>query len=205
MQKCRTCKSKYNEKKTGGLQPKWKVSDGHAFGILFFSAHFIKFVYGPATQMDWMIWNTAEPMTTKTNSAWKQKKWHILQFHMWSVDVDPSVINMKILTISSGLTGYLSSVLEVFCTFPLFVTFLAFFSLAFLIWGVLGILRLCAGGGWCWRCSKCGETGAYVAVLDLLLDWDGWYQNCQHNTTCAQTAPIYIVSGTCHSLLANIK
>ena len=23
--------------------------------------------------MDWMIWNTAEPMTTKTNSAWKQK------------------------------------------------------------------------------------------------------------------------------------
>merc|ERR1719291_1071876 len=63
--------------------------------------------------MDWMIWNTAEPMTTKTNSA-----------------------------INSGLTGYLSSVLEVFCTFPLFVTFLAFFSLAFLIWGVLGILRL---------------------------------------------------------------
>ena len=82
-----------------------------------------------------------------------------------------SVCNMKILTISSGLTGYLSSVLEVFCTFPLFVTFLAFFSLAFLIWGVLGILRLCVGVGWCWLCSKCGETGAYVAVLDLLLDW----------------------------------
>ena len=129
-----------------------------------------------------------------------------LQIHIWSVICGcGSVFNMKMLTISSGLTGYLSSVLEVFCTFPLFVTFLAFFSLAFLIWGVLGILRLCAGGGWCWRCSKCGETGAYVAVLDLLLDWDGWYQNCQHNTTCAQTAPIYIVSGTCHSLLAHIK
>ena len=24
--------------------------------------------------MDWMIWNTAEPMTTKTKSAWKRKE-----------------------------------------------------------------------------------------------------------------------------------
>ena len=45
------------------------------------------------------------------------------------------------LTISSGLTGYLSSDFEVFTTFPLLVTFLAFFSLAFLICGVLGILE----------------------------------------------------------------
>ena len=45
-----------------------------------------------------------------------------------------------LLTINSGLTGYFSSVLEDFTTFPLLVTFLAFFSLAFLICGVLGIL-----------------------------------------------------------------
>ena len=44
------------------------------------------------------------------------------------------------LTISSGLTGYLSSDLEDFVTLPLLVMFLAFFSLAFLICGVLGIL-----------------------------------------------------------------
>ena len=50
------------------------------------------------------------------------------------------------LTISSGLTGYLSSVLEDFTTFPLLVTFLAFFSLAFLICGVLGMVK-CVGGG----------------------------------------------------------
>merc|ERR1719500_112823 len=72
--------------------------------------------YGPDIQTDWMIWNTADPITTKTNRA-----------------------------ISSGLTGYLSSTLEVFITLPLLVTFLAFFSFAFLICGVLGMVKSCAG------------------------------------------------------------
>merc|ERR1712107_728984 len=58
-------------------------------------------VQGDPTQTAWMIWNTADPMTTDTNSA-----------------------------ISSGLTGYLSSVLEDLVTLPLFITFFAFFSLA---------------------------------------------------------------------------
>ena len=54
------------------------------------------------------------------------------------------------LTISSGLTGYLSSDLEVLTTLPLLVTFLAFFSLAFLICGVLGILERLVD--LVWRC-----------------------------------------------------
>ena len=27
-------------------------------------------IYGPPVQTDWMIWNTADPLTTNTNRAW---------------------------------------------------------------------------------------------------------------------------------------
>eukprot|EP00092_Neocalanus_flemingeri_P027432 GFUD01029752.1.p2 GENE.GFUD01029752.1~~GFUD01029752.1.p2 ORF type:complete len:106 (+),score=1.33 GFUD01029752.1:166-483(+) len=85
------------------------------FGPLesFFGADFLlrQSSYGPDIQTDWIIWKTAEPITTNTNRA-----------------------------ISSGLTGYLSSDLDDFVTLPLLLMFLAFFSFAFLICGVLGIL-----------------------------------------------------------------
>ena len=92
-----------------------------------------------------------------------------------------------LLTINSGLTGYFSSVLEVFTTFPLLVTFLAFFSLAFLICGVLGILtdmellvltEIQVLTDWAMRSQTCCNSG--------LLDGSCW--NCQHNIICEQAA-----------------
>ena len=80
------------------------------------------------------------------------------------------------LTISSGLTGYLSSVLEVLTTFPLLVTFLAFFSLAFLICGVLGILEqrvVLVSVGVSFLNNKdllAVMCSSAAAMLDLLLD-----------------------------------
>ena len=76
------------------------------------------------------------------------------------------------LTISSGLTGYLSSVLEDFTTFPLLVTFLAFFSFAFLICGVLGMVK-CAGVGVSVRKYSSLLTVAavlFTGAVDLLLE-----------------------------------
>ena len=67
--------------------------------------------YGPAIQILWTIWNTAEPITTKMKSA-----------------------------ISSGDTGYCSSFFDDLLTFPRLVMFLEFFSVAFFILGVAGIL-----------------------------------------------------------------
>ena len=73
-------------------------------------------IYGPAIQILWTIWNTADPITTKMNNA-----------------------------ISSGDTGYCSSFLDVLLTLPRLVMFFWFFSLAFFIRGVVGILILFIG------------------------------------------------------------
>ena len=80
------------------------------------------------------------------------------------------------LTISSGLTGYLSSVLEDFTTFPLLVTFLAFFSLAFLICGVLGMVK------WCWWWCFCQEILFSTEGGCCVVHWRCWTccWNCQH-------------------------
>merc|ERR1712001_498821 len=67
--------------------------------------------YGADIHIDWTIWKTAEPITTKIKSA-----------------------------NSSGDTGYCSSFLEVLLTFPRLVMFSALFSFAFRMRGVVAIV-----------------------------------------------------------------
>lgn len=100
------------------------------------------------------------------------------------------------LTISSGLTGYLSSVLEDFTTFPLLVTFLAFFSLAFLICGVLGMVNVGAGVSFLEYSNLLKVDGGVLFNSAV-----GLVAGTANTTNSALLPHAYLSTHTCHSLL----
>ena len=87
--------------------------------------------------MDWTIWKTAEPTTTKRNnpiSSVETGYWSSYKMGGERIHSRPAYMyysNTLILTF-----------FEDFVTFPLFVMFFAFFSFDLFILGVVGMMRL---------------------------------------------------------------
>ena len=135
-------------------------------------------IYGDPTQTAWIIWKTAEPITTNTKSAWKGNMYQLyiklntMTYNQFRAD--------WILVICLWGLGYISSLCHILGVLLIRLPHLRCAGhLDGCIWNVLPDKQVVRD----WR--LCGGVRS-DALLDLLLN--RWYQNCQHNTTCAVAA-----------------